>query len=804
MNTNSPSTTEQSPSSVFFKWFKRLFFTALFISLIFLFIYIADLDGQIRTTFKGKRWDLPARIYASPLELYVGHKLSLNEFEDVLQQLHYRLDSSVLSEGSYKKLAANKVEFKTRQFVFDDGEQLSQHLRIEFSKNTISQIIDLKTGEAAPIVRMDPVQIGSFYPKRKEDRILIKLKDAPVFLKQGLFATEDRNFYDHYGISLRGVARAMWANLKAGHLVQGGSTITQQLVKNFYLTSERSLKRKVNEAIMSVLLEVNYEKDEILVGYLNEIYLGQDGASAVHGFGLASQFYFARPLTNLPLHQVAALVALVRGPSYYDLRRHPKRGLKRRNMVLTEMFKQGYITEQQASQAKAKPLEVVPHKRRSVNRYPAFLDLVKRQLEEQYKETDLTTAGLKIFTTLDSQVQNNLEVAVARKIAALEKRPKSKNLETAVLVTRREGGEIVALMGGKKSTEAGFNRALDALRPIGSLIKPAVYLTALMQSDKYTMVTPVSDSAIRLNNGGQTWRPKNYDHKEHGIVPMHKALTYSYNLATVRVGMDAGLEQVATTLKNLGVKRPVDLFPSLLLGASPLTPFEVTQMYQTLADDGFVTELRAIRAVIASDGKALQRYPFILERRVDSAATYIVNTMLQNVMYKGTGRSAYKHISKKLALAGKTGTSNELRDSWFAGFSGDYLSVVWIGRDDNKPTGLSGSTGALQLWIALMKQIAIQPMNLIAPDNIEMAWIDGNGLRADSYCRGAKQYPFITGSAPVQLSPCIKSIPITPPPSNKRLDKDGQVLMQPQYQPELQAQPKAKPESTWFDDLFSD
>ena len=787
MNNYSATANSEPPRSLFFKWFKRFLYTAIFISLILLFLYIADLDNQIRTTFKGKRWDIPARIYASPLELYAGLNITLVELEDLLEQLHYHQDNQVSAEGAYR-LLQNSVELRSRSFTFWDDAQPSQYLRIEFSQNAITQIINLDTQEIIPILRMDPVQIGSFYPKRKEDRVLIKLQDAPPSLTQGLFATEDRNFYSHYGISWRGVARAIWANIRAGGLVQGGSTITQQLVKNFYLTSERSLKRKINEAIMAVLLEVNYEKHEILEGYLNEIYLGQDGARAIHGFGLASQFYFGRPLKNLPLHQVAALIALVRGPSYYDLRRQPERALKRRNLVLSEMFKQGYITKEQSQQAQAKPLDVIPHKHRSLNRYPAFLDLVKRQLQEQYRDEDLTTEGLKIFTTLDSQIQNNLENIVADKIAALEKRPNSSELETAVLITRREGGEIVALMGGKKSTEAGFNRALDALRPIGSLIKPAVYLTALMQPDKFTMVTPVSDTEIQLNNHGQPWSPKNYDHKQHGIVPLHQALTYSYNLATVRVGMAAGLPQIAETLKNLGVTRTVELFPSLLLGASPLTPFEVTQMYQTLADDGFVTELRAIRAVVATDGKPLQRYPFTLEQRLDPAATYIINTMLQEVMSEGTGRSAYKQIPEKLALAGKTGTSNDLKDSWFAGFSGDYLSVVWIGRDDNQPMGLSGSTGALQLWTEFMKRIAKQPVNLIAPDTIEMSWIDANGLLADRYCRGVKKYPFIKGSRPSQLSPCIAPIQQNTPPV---VDKDGAAISTP------------PPSNTWFDNLFN-
>ncbi len=298
---------------------------------------------------------------------------------------------------------------------------------------------------------MDPVQIGSFYPTIKEDRVLIKLEEAPDSLVKGLLASEDRDFYQHFGVSLRGIARAMWTNVRAGGMVQGGSTITQQLVKNFYLTNERRLSRKVKEALMALILEYRYTKNEILEAYLNEIYLGQNGANAVHGFGLASEFYFGSTLKDLPLEQVASLVALVRGPSEYDPRRYPDRALQRRNLVLDEMAMEGYITADQAVEAKAKPLSVIPRTQRSSNRYPGFLDLVKRQLRQDYREEDLTSQGLRIFTTLDTQVQDILEKTVATKLNQLEKLPHANNLETAVIVTRRDSGEVTALIGGREN-----------------------------------------------------------------------------------------------------------------------------------------------------------------------------------------------------------------------------------------------------------------------------------------------------------------------------------------------------------------
>ena len=742
----------------FGRWLKKLFFS-VFIALAFLFLsYLGYLDYTLREKFEGRRWAIPAKVYASPTEIYAGYEVSTTQFEKLLQQLHYRQDYQITSPGSYYK-KGSEINVKTRGFSFWDAQQQTQSIRVSFAHGKIINIIDLRNAQPLAILRMEPIQIASFYPTRKEDRVLIKLEQAPDTLIQGLLATEDRDFYQHFGISVRAIARAIVANIKAGGIVQGGSTITQQLIKNFYLTSEKSWWRKINEAFMAIILDFHYSKDEILEAYLNEVYLGQDGASAVHGFGLASEFYFGRPLQNLPLHQVAALVALVRGPSYYDLRRYEKRAISRRNLVLDKMHEQGYITLKQTAEAKRQDVDVIPYTHRDINRYPAFIDLLKRQLRQEYREEDLTSEGLRIFTTLDARVQNLLEQTLKAKLNELEKRPKTSKLEAAAVVTRRENGEIAALAGGRNRKNVGFNRALDALRPIGSLIKPVIYLTALEYPEKYTIISSVSDRSFRLQGkNGKNWTPRNYDLKEHGDVELHTALAHSYNLATVRIGLDVGIARIAKTLRNLGVSRPVNLYPSFLLGALPLTPIDVTQMYQTLAGDGFATPLRSIRAVISSEGEVLQRYPFTIKQVVDPAAAYITNNILQEAMREGTGRSAYLYLPHQLNLVGKTGTTNALRDSWFSGYSGDFLSTVWIGRDDNKPMGLTGSSGALQVWISLMRDIAKQSVDLVAPDNIEMVWIDPeSGLYANENCEGAKRYPFIANSAPVENSPCISS-----------------------------------------------
>ncbi|MCI0654905.1 MAG: penicillin-binding protein 1B, partial [Methylococcaceae bacterium] len=718
------------------------------IPLLILLLYVGYLDSTVKRLFEGKRWAIPAHVYASPVELYAGLPLTPAGFESVVQRLRYRRDPSLSTEGTYDR-SGRQFRVKTRSFRFWDQAQPGHGIMVQFSNGAVQSIRELNGGRNIAILRMDPAQIGSFYPAHNEDRVLVKLDQVPKTLIQALLATEDRDFYAHHGISLKAIARAVFANIRAGSVVQGGSTITQQLAKNFYLSSDREWGRKVNEALIAIILETRYSKDEILETYLNEIFLGQEGRRAIHGFGLASRYYFDRSLGDLELYQTALLVGLVKGASYYDPRRQPERARQRRNLVIDGMVALELITPAQAESAKQKPLEVSYRGRRATTQYPAFMDLVRRQLKEQYRDEDLTSEGLQILTTLEVPVQEALEYNAARTLRDLEKSNRTSQLQIAGVVTSREGGDIVALLGGRDPRFAGLNRALDIQRLIGSLVKPAVYLTALEDSRRYNVVTELDDSGIRMQSGGKLWAPRNFDKREHGPVSLHQALTNSYNLATIRLGLDVGIGRVVKTLHNLGIERDVAKYPSILLGALELSPLEVTQMYQTLAGDGFKTPLRAIRSVIASDGTPLQRYPLTVTQTVDPAAVFLTNVLLQNVMREGTGRSVYSMIPRHYNVAGKTGTTNDLRDSWFAGFSGDYLGVVWIGRDDNKPTGLTGSSGALRVWSRLMRDASKQPVDLIPPESIEWVWIDRkSGLRADEGCKNAVEYPFISGSAP--------------------------------------------------------
>lgn len=721
--------------------------------------YVAYLDQAIRDKFEGKRWALPAYVYARPLELLPGAELSAGQLERELRMLNYRPLRGASRPGSYER-HGDVVRLTTRPFQYWDSREEATTVEAHFEKNTVTGL-QTKNGAAVPLFRVDPLVVGRIYPAHNEDRILVKLSEVPPLLRSSLLAVEDRHFYSHWGIDPRAIARALWANVRQGGVVQGGSTLTQQLVKNFFLNSDRTLVRKLNEAAMSGLLEWHYQKDEILEAYMNEIYLGQDRERAIHGFGLASQFYFGESLESLAPHQMALLIAMVKGPSYYDPRHHPQRALQRRNVVLEVMAEVKLLSPEQARQAQRLPLGVTPRPL-SVTSHPAFLDMVRRQLSRDYREEDLRSEGLRIFTTMDPLVQTTAEEALTHRLAALERERgiKEGTLEGALLVTTVSGGEVLAVVGGREPRNAGFNRALDAERQVGSLIKPAVYLTALSRPRQYTLATILNDEPLRVAGGaGQTWRPANYDNLAHGPVPLHTALAQSYNMATVRLGMTLGVGQVLGTLRALGVERTIDPYPAMLLGAMSLTPVEITQMYQTLAGEGFRTPLRAIREVVSAQGEPLKRYPLEVTQAADPVAVYLLTTALQEVVANGTGQGLSRFLPAELHIAGKTGTTDDLRDSWFVGFSGDRVGAVWVGRDDNEAAGFTGAGGAMQVWGELFAAIGAQPLRIDPPSGVEWAWVDpADGLRASPGCAGAVEMPFSRGSAPTDPAPCAQGL----------------------------------------------
>ncbi len=740
---------------------RRLWLSLLLVlvlpSIIALTGYVLYLDHVVQKKFEGKRWAVPSRVYARALELYPGQFIHVDDLHSELKLIGYRESSDGLTAGSYLR-RGNQFVISIRAFQHWDGQEPARSIKLEINADRLSLLIDASTGESLNLIRLEPMQIGTIYPSHKEDRVLVQLEELPALLLAALLSIEDRKFASHHGIDWRGIFRAAWVNLRAGRVVQGGSTLTQQLVKNFYLNNERTLIRKFNEAIMSSLLELRYEKREILEAYVNEVYLGQDGVRAIHGFGLASEFYFNKPAREMTPSEVALLVAVLRGPTYYDPRRYADRALKRRNQILDKLYQDDLIDQKQVLKAKQSSLNIAPKPNRGHGLYPAFIDLVKRDLQKDYREDDLMSEGLRIFTTLDPIVQKISEKEMAQWIQRLEKGRDitPDTLQGGIVITRVGSAEVVAVVGGRNVRFEGFNRALDIQRPVGSLLKPALYLAALEQ--KYTLASLVDDEAIQITmRDGQVWNPENYDQITHGSVLLVDALSHSYNLAAVNLGVELGLDKFVKTLHKLGVERKLPHYPSLILGATEMAPIDMAQMYQTLADSGFYTPLRSVREVLTQRGVPLQRYSLDTEQRFDSDAVSLVNYGLREAFRHGTGQSVAVRVPESVELVGKTGTTDDLRDSWFAGFGQDFSGVVWLGGDNNQAMGLTGSSGALQIWADIMVKISRAESDASFSPNIETILVDRQtGLRADQGCIDTELLPFIIGTAPNERAPCAK------------------------------------------------
>jgi len=693
--------------------------------------WVAHLDGVVTREFQGRHWSVPAHVYAAPLELYVGAPVTADDLEEELRRLQYHRGDPASAPGVYRRNGgAFDLHARRVRFIDELREPVLVSIRADGSSITALK----QAGADLPVFRLDPPVVGSVFPIHGEDRIVLSPADVPPLLRSGIKLIEDRRFDEHPGVDAYGIFRALWANVRAGHVVQGGSTLTQQLVKNYFLSDEQTVGRKATEAVMALRLEAHFSKEEILVAYLNEVYLGQDGARAIHGFGLGSEYYFARPLAELDVGELSLLIGLVKGPSYYDPRRHADRARTRRNLVLQELADAHLIDLGKAKLAAAGPLGLRPPGGSYV---PAYLDLVRRHLKRDYAQADLAAAGLSVYTSLDPRAQAAAEHALTQNLKRLDaaSRVRGASLQGAVIVAEPNSGDVVAVVGGRDADSDGFDRALDARRPIGSLVKPAVYLTAL-ETGRYNAATLIEDAPIELKlSDGSIWAPQNFDHQVYGQVPMARALAESLNLATVRLGLDLGLPKVAQTLQQLGLETAPTLNPSLLLGTVEMTPLEVVQVYTSLANGGFRARLRAVRAVLDEQGRALKTFKVQVEAVAPPAAVYQLDQMLTLVTTHGTGRAAAARLPRGLIVAGKTGTSSDTRDSWFAGFTGSYLSVVWVGYDDNRATGLTGAAGALPVWaetMASLKSVSFEP---VAPELVENRWIGfADGLETTPAC----------------------------------------------------------------------
>jgi len=674
--------------------------------------YLLYLDQVISETFEGRRWSVPARVYAQPLEIYPGRGLSIDEFEVELRRLGYIRTASLSAPGTFRR-DDRSLSVWLRGFSFSDGYRPAARVQLRFGRDRILSLDD-ESDARIPLVRLEPPQIGSFFASHGEDRLILAPKDTPPLLTETLKVVEDRRFDAHPGFDLVGIARAFRANLRAGKVQQGGSTLTQQLVKSFFLDNRRTVSRKLKELAMAIILELRFDKVDLLNAYVNEIYLGQDGNRAIHGFGLASEFYFNKPIAELDVAEIALLVAIIRGPSYYNPYQHADRARLRRDRVLGLMRDHALIDQPTYATTVPKPLGISRPARRGSRYYPGFMDLVRRELADAYDEALLASGGYRVFTTLNPRIQEQAESAVRTTLELIEAQRglPPDELQAAALVTSTQTGDVLALVGDRRAGFPGFNRALMAKRPVGSLIKPVVYLNAL-ESGRYHLASLIDDTPFTSDpSQPDAWTPHNFDGQYHGPVPLVRALGDSLNVATVRLGLELGVEKTAQRLAELIEQPAPNAYPSLLLGAVDMSPMDMARLYTVFASGGFSARPKSVIEVRDEAGALADHYPIVIRKVADADAVAQLNSGLRSVMSRGTGKTSR---FRDRGVAGKTGTSDDFRDSWFVGFDNWHLSVIWIGYDDNRPVGLTGATGAMQVWDALMRSLNPVPLNQPLP-----------------------------------------------------------------------------------------
>lgn len=706
--------------------FKNFLLKVAFTGAVLTVFYGGYLDWQIRSKMDGQIWRLPAEVYSRIESVKISDNLAFDEVIQILLDNEYRQTTMVAAPGDFK-LEDDTIVVLRRAFPFPDKPEPQRVLRLRFVDNKLNRIEDLVAVKAIDEFHLAPKLIAML-ESDNEDRLAIPLQNYPRLLIDALILTEDRRFYDHHGINPVGIIRALITNIRAGQTVQGGSTLTQQLVKNLFLSSERTITRKANEALMSLVLDWRYDKNRILETYLNEIYLGQNGDTQIHGFELASQFYFGRSIREISLDQIALLVGMVKGPSLYNPWRNPQNALERRNVVLKLMLEHKMIGDELYQLLSQRPLGV-QQKGQISRKYPSFIQTLQADLRRELGEHKISSLlGARIFTTMDLKQQAQAENAVVNTVSQLQLKTKNPYLEGAMIVADYRVGEIRAVVGGLQTQYAGFNRALMAKRQIGSLVKPSIYLTALSNPEQFRLNTPINNQPITINvKGSPPWQPRNYDKKYSGSVMLMDALARSLNIPTVNIGMKVGLSKVIDTQKAMGWDNvEIPKVPAMLLGAYSISPYDVTKLYQTIANQGGRIELTTVDTIADRQGNIIYQHDKTAKQVVPQEAAFQTLFAMQQTVERGTARSLQNDYAD-LRLAGKTGTTNDARDTWFVGIDGKNISTVWLGRDDNGETKLTGASGALQIYKDYLSHTYIEKLKLNKPANMKWVGITQHG-----------------------------------------------------------------------------
>ncbi|QSX78495.1 penicillin-binding protein 1B [Agrilutibacter solisilvae] len=751
---------DQDGESTSGQWKRRLVtwtLAALGLGLGFLIPYMLYLNHEVSERFGRLQWQVPTRVYARPLELRPGLAMDAGTLKTELDAAGYH-EGDGSRVGSYKR-DGGRWRISSRGFNDVDGAVRARRLEVSLSGGRVANVREAGQKQALKAARLDPARIASLYGQKQEERRLVRIEEVPELLVTGLQAVEDRDFNSHIGIDFTGMIRAAFKSATGRR--QGASTLTQQLARSGLLGigKEQTLRRKGKEILYALIIDARYEKRDILEAYLNQVYMGQRGSQAIHGVAAASEFYFGRDLADLKPEQIALLVGIVKGPSAYDPRRNPEAARARRDFALGEFHETQLIDDAQYQTALKAPLGVTKEAGTlAPNRFPAYIDLVRRQLARDYPSDELISAGLSVMTAMSPSAQALAEGAVTRTLKSLDSKRRPP-LQTGLVLTDVHNGEVLAVVGSRHHTEHGFNRAVEAQRPVGSLLKPFVYMLALATPERFSLASYVDDSPVSVDLGrGKRWNPGNSDGRSHGTVRLIDALAMSYNQATVRVGMQVAPERIADLIHTLaGIQ--AEPRPSLILGAVDQSPYAMAQLYQFLASGGEIQPLHAVRGVLGANGRALKRYDTAPApaQEGDAIAARLITLAGQHTVTSGTASPLMRDGLGRLNSAGKTGTSNDGRDSWYAGWTGDHLAVVWVGNDQNKETGLYGATGAMRVWSSIFARLPSAPLK-VGDEGIDWQWVI-NTHSTDASCGGARRFAFVKGFAPA-YGPCPVAEPV--------------------------------------------
>jgi penicillin-binding protein 1B len=728
------------------------------------------LDRVITARFEGQRFRVPSRVLSAPTILYPGLDWRRIELRSLLIRLGYRELELRGSLGETRVPLGHVVWSKRalrvhlRGFEHPRRPEPPRDIVISLAGSSIERIQATDTGRTLGAVLLEPEVVGSYYGPNREQRELVRLGEIPRHLVDAVLAVEDQRFDSHHGIDLRRVAGAALANLRAGSIRQGGSTLTQQLAKNFFLTPERTLRRKLEEAGMALLMEARYSKDEILETYLNEIYLGQRGSTAVHGVGEASRLYFGKPARHLAPAESALIAAIIRSPNGTSPFRAPEKARARRDLVLDLMYRQGRIEAVVFREARDEPLRLAARTSElRESRY--FLDALRRQLPEVYDEATLTSEGVRIYSTLDFRLQRLAAETLVTGLEGLEKsqpglvsKDPARRLQGCIVVLRPQTGEILALVGGRSYGLSQFDRCTQARRPPGRAFKPFVYAAALEptpQGATITLASRLDDSPLRVETSNGPWQPHNFDEKFNGDVGVREAVERSLNVATARLGMDVGVDRVVDMSRRLGIRSPLPRVPSLALGTGDVSPLELARAYATLANGGVRPEIRTFDDLVDAQGRTVARREIEFRRVLDRGTAYLSTSLLEGVVERGTAHGV-RRAGIHGPVAGKTGTSDGERDAWFAGFTPELVVVVWVGFDDPRSLGLPSSRVAVPIWASFVREATggrVRGAFLPPPDVIELEIEPATGALAKRGCPVRQAEYFVVGTEPTLVCP---------------------------------------------------